>query len=173
MSLGKSVLPRNPHLTQNQQFIVQGLPTASRIVTRDEITVEIDTIERPDKTVVPSGRINPGTFNITLDFADNQARAEYIGWFNQCKDQGQGQAQTSGVLGFGGSGGVSPDYKKSATIVYLRLYQDSTGTDKEYKTELIGCFPKSYKLPKYDMDEAETSMLELEIQYDDVTTNVN
>lgn len=166
----KSTLPRNPHLLQNQQFIVEGLSNADRIVTRDEITVEIDTIDRPDKTVVPSGRINPGTLNITLDFADTQARAEYISWFNLCKDTGQ----SNGVLGLGASaGGIDPNYKKSATIVYYRLYQDNTGTDKVYQTQLIGCFPKNYKLPAYDMDKAETAMLSLEIQYDDVQTNVS
>lgn len=147
----------NPYLMQNQQFIVEGLP-AVRIITRDKVKSEIDKIERPDKTIVPSGRINPGTFNVTLDFADNEARAAFINWKNMAIDNGQG---------------VNPQYKKNALIVFGRLYQDSTGTDKEFKQRLLGCFPLSATIPDSDIDKAEACILEMEISYDDAPMTPN
>ena len=157
MPLQKATMSSNPYLMQNQRFVVEGLPSA-RIITRDKIKSEIDKIERPDKTIVPSGRLNPGTFNITLDFADNEARSAFINWKNMAIDSGQG---------------VNPQYKKSATIVFGRLFADSTGTDKELKQQILGCFPLSASIPEYDMDKSEACILEMEISYDDAPMTAN
>jgi hypothetical protein len=151
MPLEKSTLSPNPFLMQNQQLIVEGLPTA-KIITRGSIASEVDLIERPDKTAVPSGRLNTGTFAVTLDLADNQTRAAFIGWANMRIDQGQG---------------IDPRYKRNVTIVFGRLYSDSTGTDKDYKIELRGCFPISVTIPEGDIDNAEACLLEMELHYDE------
>ncbi len=174
----KATLSKNPLPQNKQRFIVEGLPNSANIITRDNIAIEINTAERPDKTVVPIGRVNSGEFNITLDFADDLTRIEYIKWFNQCVDRASTTSLSGGNTGFL-SGvlddannatqnqvkGIQPEYKKSAVIVYHRLFIDSSV--QPVKLKLAGCFPKSMTAPDFDMDGEDMATLEMSISYDD------
>ena len=175
----KATLSRNPFPQNKQRFIVEGMPNSANIITRDNITIEINTAERPDKTVIPIGRVNSGEFNITLDFADDATRFEYIRWFNRCVDRGSTTSLATGdrggfltsVLEDADNAnvtqvkGIHPDYKRAATIVYHRLFQD-TGV-LPVKLSLAGCFPKSMTAPDFDMDGEDMATLEMSISYDD------
>lgn len=174
----KATLSKNPFPQNKQRFIVEGMSNSANIITRDNITIEINTAERPDKTVVPIGRVNSGEFNITLDFADDLTRHEYIRWFNQCVDRGSsttlsgsGTGFLNGVLEDANNAtqnqvkGIHPEYKKSAVIVYHRLFIDSSV--KPVKLKLAGCFPKSMTAPDFDMDGEDMATLEMSISYDD------
>lgn len=177
----KASLSPNPFLQGKQRFIVEGLPECSRLITRDTISVELGVIERPDKTVVPAGRIATGEFNVTLDFADDLARQAYISWFNMCKDkvasasaatvEAGGTVQTS--TSTGSVPGIDPNYKKTATVIYHRLYQDPGGQQQPLKVRVYGCWPKSMTLPDLDIDGEECSTLEVAISYDDVDILAN
>jgi hypothetical protein len=173
----KATLSPNPLPQNKQRFIVEGLPEAKRIITRDNISIELGSADRPDKTVVPVGRVNPGEFNITLDFGDDLARGDYIKWFNMCIDKGtaareSGAArrtltQDNGVsagLTYAGVEGINREYKKRATLIYHRLYRE----EQPIVVKLIGCWPKSIQLPDFDMDGEEMVTLEASISYDDV-----
>jgi hypothetical protein len=174
----KATLSKNPFPQNKQRFIVEGMTNSANIITRDNITIEINTAERPDKTVIPIGRVNSGEFNITLDFADNDTRYEYINWFQRCIDR----ATTTSVSAISGQGGltgvlqgdtttagliigIDPDYKKNAVIVYHRLFQEIGVLP--VKLKLAGCFPKSLTAPDFDMDGEDMATLEMSISYDD------
>lgn len=174
----KATLSKNPLPQNKQRFIVEGITHSANIITRDNISIEINTAERPDKTVVPIGRVNSGEFNITLDFADDLTRIDYIKWFNQCIDRasatslsGSGTGFLSGTLDTPDNAnltqvwGIDPSYKKAAVIVYHRLFKDSTV--KAVKLKLAGCFPKSMTAPDFDMDGEDMATLEMSISYDD------
>lgn len=174
----KATLSKNPIPQNKQRFIVEGMSNSANIITRDSISIEINTAERPDKTVVPIGRVNSGEFNITLDFAEDSTRDEYIKWFNRCIDRASTTTLSGGGTGFlagaleepdnvdqGQVKGIHKDYKKSAVIVYHRLFVDSDV--KPVKLKLAGCFPKSMTAPDFDMDGEDMATLEMSISYDD------
>jgi hypothetical protein len=173
----KATLSPNPIPQNKQRFIVEGLPECDRIITRDAINLEIATADRPDKTKVPIGRVNPGDFGITLDFADDKARNEYLGWFEMCIDRGSAlratNARTRELIGaggdvasrtYGGVPGIDPKYKKLASIIYQRLYIQ----EPPIVCKLIGVFPSSCEFPDYDMDGEDLCTLSMTLSYDDV-----
>ncbi len=161
----KGTLPRNPLPVAKERFLVEDLPEANGITQRDEIEIAFATSERPDGTVVPIGRTQPGTFNVTLDFSDDETRQAYIGWHAMSKDRASqaGQIDSSD----GPVVGIDPNYKKSVTLIFHRLYKSSGGLDQPVKVLLTGCFPVSYTIPAYDMASEDMCMLTLSISYDD------
>lgn len=161
----KATLSPNPFTAAKQRFIVEGLPEADRIVTRDEISLEYGVIERPDATRVPKGRVAPADFGVTLDFADDLARNAYIEWYNMCRDRGGTTGRVD--VSDGPIVGIDPTYKRTAYVIYHRLYITPGGTEQPAKLELLGCFPTSISFPEYDMDSEDSSMLSLTISYDD------
>lgn len=161
----KASLSPNPFTAAKQRFIVEGLPEADRIVTRDEISLEYGVIERPDATRVPKGRVAPGDFGVTLDFADDLARNAYMSWYHQCRDRGGTTGQVD--IADGPVVGIDPNYKKTVYIIYHRLYITPGGVEQPAKLELLGCFPTNISFPEYDMDSEDSSMLSLTISYDD------
>lgn len=180
----KATLSENPFLQAKQRFLVENLPEADRIVTRDEIELAFGVVERPDATKVPMGRVQPGDFSITLDFADNEARNAYWGWWQQSKDQG-GKARNANaqidfsnprsatIPGIGHSTLVSGHYKRQVTIIFHRLYQAQGVENKPTIILLTGCFVTTCSIPDYDMAGEDSSMLSLTISYDDgeIVTN--
>jgi hypothetical protein len=172
----KATLSPNPIPQNKQRFIVQDLPEANRIITRDNITIELGSAERPDKTVVPVGRVNSGEFSITLDFADDKARGDYQKWFEMCVDRGSSLRQTNAttreLLGstggatdrtYKGIEGINKNYKKTASIIYHRLYVE----EPPITCKLIGVWPKSMEIPDFDMDGEEMCTLSMTLSYDD------
>lgn len=173
----KATLSPNPIPQNKQRFIVEDLPEANRIITRDNITIELGSAERPDKTVVPIGRINSGEFNVTLDFADDKARRDYVRWFEMCVDRGtslrQAGAATRDLTGQGGDvrsrtygavEGINPKYKKLASIIYHRLYK---ADEQPIVLKLVGVWPKSIEAPDFDMDGEELCTLSMSLSFDD------
>jgi hypothetical protein len=161
----KATLPKNPLPVAKERMIVKDLPDANGITNRDEIELAFATSTRPDATVVPIGRIQPGTFNVTLDFSDDRTRAAYLKWHSMCRDRASsaGQIDTSD----GPVVGIDPDYKKQVTLVFHRLYKSAGGIDQPVKVLLRGCFPVSATIPAYDMTSEDMCMLTLSISYDD------
>jgi hypothetical protein len=172
----KATLSPNPLPQNKQRFLVQDLPECRRVITRDTIAIELSSAERPDKTVVPIGRVNSGEFNITLDFGDDLGRGDYLKWFNMCIDKGTKERSsgansrdlsedvTNSSVTYAGVAGIDPGYKKLATLIYHRLYNE----DNPIIVKLIGCWPSSLTLPDFDMDGEEMLTLEMTISYDDV-----
>lgn len=154
----KATLSPNPVLQAKQRLIIDRLPESDRVITRDTIAMEIGSVDRPDKTKVPIGRVNPGEFNVTLDFADDAARDAYYNWFLECIDNG----------GRGDTPGINPTYKRNAVIKYDRLYRTTERSGQPISLRLIGCFPTSCTMPDFDMNGEDTSNLEMTISYDDV-----
>lgn len=173
----KATLSPNPVPQNKQRFIVQDLPECNRIITRDAITIEIGSAERPDKTVVPIGRVNSGDFGITLDFADDKARSAYLGWFEMCIDRGTSLRATNAMTrdlvnptggdvssrGYAAIEGINPKYKKLASIVYHRLHKESP----PIVLKLIGVWPKSCEAPDFDMDGEDLCTLSMTLSFDD------
>jgi hypothetical protein len=173
----KATLSPNPLPNNKQRFIVQDLPECNRIITRDNITIEIGSAERPDKTVVPIGRVNSGEFGITLDFADDKARSAYLGWFEMCIDRGTSLRATNALTrdlvnatggdvasrSYSAVPGINPKYKKLVSIVYHRLYVG----EPAIVLKLIGVWPKSCEAPDFDMDSDELCTLSMTLSYDD------
>ncbi len=105
----KSTLEPNAFLQAKQRLMIEGLPEAGRVITRDTISLEVGVIERPDKTVIPAGRIQSGEFNVKLDFGDDILRQEWIAWFFLAKDR-------AGDFGYGyGSAGSGTNGLPNAT----------------------------------------------------------
>ena len=161
----KATLPKNPLPVSKERMFVQDLPDSNGITQRDEIELAFATSTRPDATVVPIGRINPGTFNVTLDFADDRTRSAYIKWHGMCKDR----AASSGQIDTpdGQVVGIDPNYKKQVTLIFHRLYKSSGGLDQPVKIILVGCFPVSMTIPAYDVTSEDMAMLTLSISFDD------
>jgi len=157
----KAVLSANPFPQAKQRFLVDGLRESSHVTTRDTIEIAIETADRPDGTKVPIGRTNPGEFKITIDLAEDAVRRDYEGWADSCIDQGSRYSYSdSGV-------GISPDYKRNATIIYYRLYKSDRAEMQPLKYRLIGCFVTSRTLPDYQMDGKDMAMYEFNLAYDD------
>lgn len=174
----KATLSTNAALQSKQRMIVEGIPTASAIITRDEITLEVEVVERPDGTQIPGGRVQPGEFNVTIDLADNDTRRAYYGWYTQSIDQGgknsvEGQQvdfqnpRVGTIPGIGISRLVTGSYKRSVTIVYHRLQQLQGVENQPIVLSLLGCWVKSCSLPDYDMAGTESSQATFTICYDD------
>jgi hypothetical protein len=163
----KAVLSPNPFPQAKQRFIVDGLPESSHVVTRDTIEIAIETADRPDGTKVPIGRTNPGEFKISIDLADDAVRDAYEGWANDCIDQGSLYAYADTGLSGSSIQGISPNYKRNATIVYHRLYSSNDSNQQPLKYRLIGCFITSRTLPDYQMDGKDMAMFEFNVSYDD------
>ena len=174
----KATLSPNPVPQNKQRFIVEGLPECNRIITRDAVNIEIATADRPDKTKVPIGRVNPGDFGITLDFADDKGRNEYMRWFEMCIDRGSSLRQTNARTRelvnptggdvasrtYGAIPGIDPKYKKLVSIVYHRL----TIENPPIVCKLIGVFPSSCEVPDFDMDGEDLCTLSMTLSYDDI-----
>jgi hypothetical protein len=161
----KATLPPNSLPAAKERFIVEDLAEGNGITQRDEIEIAFATSERPDGTVVPIGRTQPGTFNVTLDLSDDATRKDYIRWHAMAKDRAaqSGQIDTSD----GPVVGIDPKYKKAVTIVFHRLYKSTGGLDQPVKALLRGCFPVSYTIPAADIASEDMCMLSLSISYDD------
>jgi hypothetical protein len=156
----KATLSKNPALQNKQSFIVQGVEHSANVTTRDNIEIAIEAADRPDGTKIPIGRINPGEFKITVDLADLLTRQAYEAWADACID-----VPSNGLASYGG---ISPDYKRGAILVYHRLYHTTSDSDGPILYLLDGCFITSRTLPDYQMDGKEASMIEFNISYDDV-----
>jgi hypothetical protein len=157
----KAVLSVNPFPQAKQRFLVDGLDESTHVVTRDTIEIAIETADRPDGTKIPIGRTNPGEFKISIDLAEDGVRRQYEQWADSCIDQGS-------RYGYGDTGlGISPDYKKNATIIYHRLFASNDPDMQPLSYRLIGCFITSRTLPDYQMDGKDLSMYEFNICYDD------
>lgn len=156
-TLQGNILPK-----AKQRFVVTGL-TPCIVITRDEIEVAVGAIELPDGTKTSGGRVEPGEFGVTLQFGDDVARRTYINWFNEAKDRG--------------ASGVSPNYKRSATLTFLRSFSDppditsSSGSDLEKVEAIIrGVWCLSYTIPEGDIDATDGdgyTTLSCNLSYDD------
>jgi hypothetical protein len=183
----KATLSPNPIPQNKQRFIVEGLKECNRVITRDNITLELAAADRPDKTSVPIGRIANGDFGITLDFADDLARRDYLKWFEMCVDKGSSMRQTGAATRdltgsviadakaktYDSVEGINKDYKKLASVIYHRLYK---GKEQPIVLKLIGCWPKSIEAPDFDMDGEDLCTLSMTISFDDaeiITDGVN
>lgn len=163
----KAVLSPNPFPQAKQRFIVDGLLESSHVATRDTIEIAIETADRPDGTKVPIGRTNPGEFKISIDLADDAVRRDYEGWADDCIDRGSRYTYGDANAAGGAIEGISPNYKRDATLVYYRLYRSDQADQQPLKYRLIGCFVTSRTLPDYQMDGKDMSMYEFNISYDD------
>lgn len=161
----KSTLPPNAILIAKERMLVEDLPEANGITQRDEIELAFATSTRPDGTVVPVGRTQPGTFNVTLDFADDPTRRAYIRWHGMSKDRASSAGQIDTLDG--PVVGIDPRYKKQVTLIFHRLYKSTSGLDQPIKVVLYGCFVVSYTVPAYDVASEDTAMLTLSISFDD------
>ena len=147
-TLNPNTLPNNKGELQ-----IEGFPFANRIIQRDALNSELGTIERPDKTVVASGRTEPGEFNVTLDLADNAARVGYYAWHQLAKDAASGVASAEAdvvegadLYGFDYGNyttgdnpyltdsvnerpGIAANYKRKAQITYHRLYAQGSNAN--------------------------------------------
>lgn len=159
----KAVLEGNITPKAKQRFLVDGMPGAEIIyLTRDPVEMSLGVIELPDQTAVPGGRKRMGEFNITLQFARDNDREAYLEWFNMAVDQGED--------------GINPLYKRSATIIYLRLFRGSSGTFNNgsdvppVRARLYGCWLSRIQLPDYDLNADEGDgdcVLECTLRFDD------
>lgn len=148
MTLQKRSLEGNVTLKANQSFTVQGMNDADNIlITRDSISTEIGVIELPDQTRVPGGRQKSGDFSITLQFCNDRDRNAYVRWYTQCIATGRSS-----------NSGISPQYKRTADLVYYRLFSGDPGSYQSgkdlnpVKAKLFGCWPSTMELPEGDID---------------------
>lgn len=157
----KGVLEGNIFHSNNQRLIITGIPESIQIVQRDEISIEQDMIELQDKRNVPSGRNNPGEFNAQLQLASDITRDSMAAWYSLCLDRGQG---------------ISPNYKRQATLTYNRLFNGSPGSDyvgagsnaAPFQLRIIGLWCRTMSFPEFTMESAEHSLLTVGFSYDDV-----
>lgn len=173
----KATLEGNILPKAKQRFLVDGMAgTDIQYLTRDVMEMTIGVIDLPDQTKVPGGRRRAGEFTLTLQFARNADREAYLKWFDQCLDKGGtvgNSTETANSIQ-----GIHPDYKRNATIIYLRLYQGkpsfvqhSTSEQTPVTARVFGCWPSSIKVPDYDMNSDEGDgdcTMEVTINYDDV-----
>jgi hypothetical protein len=174
----KATLEGNILPKAKQRFLVDGMVGADiQYLTRDVLEMTVGVIELPDQTKVPGGRRRAGEFTLTLQFAGDEDRNAYLEWFEQCIDKGGtvgNNTETANSIQ-----GIHPDYKRNATIIFLRLYQGkpsfvqhSNQEQKPVTARVFGCWPSSVKVPDYDMngDEGDGDCtMEITINYDDVT----
>jgi len=165
----KSVLEGNILPKAKQRIIIDGYADYEIMpLTRDVLNHEIGVIELPDQTKVPGGRRRAGEFNVTIQFGRDRDRLLFMDWAGKCIDVSQGS-----------NTGISRDYKKDLTLVYLRLLNSSRGTSDNngnadltpVKVRVIGAWVSAYELPDYDMNSDEGdgfSSCQVTIQYDDV-----
>ena len=152
----KQVLEKNILPTAKQRFVVQGLAAADLVlISRDPIDRKLGVIALPDQTRVPGGRTRAGDFKVKLQFARDSDRNAFVSWHDLCVDDGTER-------------GIDPNYKKDATMTYLRLYAGKPAVT----VALTGCWPCSVNLPNYEMDGDDGAngdcVLELTINFDDV-----
>ena len=151
----KRVLEQNILPTAKQRIVVQGLAAADiLLISRDPIDMKLGVIALPDQTRVPGGRRRAGDFKVTLQFAHDPDRNAFNDWFKQCVDAGT-------------PAGIDPNYKKDATLTYLRLYSGKQAVT----VSLFGCWLSSANLPNYGMDDddgANDTRLEVTVNFDDV-----
>ena len=173
----KATLEGNILPKAKQRFLVDGMAgTDIQYLTRDVMEMTIGVIDLPDQTKVPGGRRRAGEFTLTLQFARDSDREAYLKWFDQCLDKGGtvgNSTETANSIQ-----GIHPDYKRNATIIYLRLYQGkpsfvqhSTSEQTPVTARVFGCWPSSIKVPDYDMNSDEGDgdcTMEVTINYDDV-----
>ncbi len=153
----KRVLEQNILPTAKQRIVVQGLAAADiLLISRDPIDMKLGVIALPDQTRVPGGRRRAGDFKVTMQFAHDPDRNAFNEWFKQCVDDGT-------------PNGINANYKKDATMTYLRLY--SAGK-QAVTVSLSGCWLSSTKLPNYEMDGDDgtngDAKLEATVNFDDV-----
>lgn len=165
----KSVLEGNILPKAKQRLIIDGYSSYEIMpLTRDVLNHEIGVIELPDQTKVPGGRRRAGEFNVTIQFGRDRDRLLFQDWAAKCID-----------VESGGDTGISRDYKKDLTLIYLRLLNTSRGTDdtngnanlEPVKVRVIGAWVSAYEYPDYDMNSDEGdgfSSCQVTIQYDDV-----
>ncbi len=152
----KRVLEQNILPTAKQRIVVQGLAAADiLLISRDPIDMKLGVIALPDQTRVPGGRRRAGDFKVTMQFADDSDRNAFNEWFKQCVDDGT-------------PNGIDANYKKDATMTYLRLYSGKQAVT----VSLFGCWPSSANLPNYGMDDDDgangDTKLEVTVNFDDV-----
>lgn len=193
----KGTLNPNALPTAKQDFQVEGWPWANRILTRDAITAEVTSNERPDKTLVPVGRHETGEFNITLEAADNDSRKGYWKWHQMAIDGASAISSASADNDIGadlynfdyrnysttnqnGRIGIDAKYKRKAVITMYRLWDggntggvtsvNDTYTDNNpVRILLFGCWVRSMEMPEFDMNSDEMTSFTCTICYDDVT----
>ena len=152
----KRVLEQNILPTAKQRIVVQGLAAADiLLISRDPIDMKLGIISLPDQTRVPGGRRRAGDFKVTMQFAHDPDRNAFNEWFKQCVDAGT-------------PAGIDPNYKKDATLTYLRLYSGKQAVT----VSLFGCWLSSANLPNYGMDDDDgangDTKLEMTINFDDL-----
>jgi len=153
----KRILEQNILPTAKQRIVVQGLAAADiLLISRDPIDMKLGVIALPDQTRVAGGRRRAGDFKVTLQFAHDSDRTAFNQWFLQCVDDGTPT-------------GINTNYKKDATMTYLRLY--SSGK-QAVTVSLSGCWLSSTNLPNYEMDGDDgtngDAKLEVTVNFDDV-----
>lgn len=161
MQRNKSVMEGNIFHSNNQRLNITGIPEGMQIVQRDAISIEQDVVELQDKRKVPSGRNNPGEFNAQLQLASDVTRNSMLAWYSLCLDPGQG---------------ISPNYKRQATLSYERLFSGSPGSDYEgsgnnlqrFQLKIIGLWCKSIEFPEFTMDGTEHSLMSVGFCFDDI-----
>ena len=152
----KRILEQNILPTAKQRIVVQGLAAADiLLISRDPIDMKLGVIALPDQTRVAGGRRRAGDFKVTLQFAHDSDRNAFNEWFKQCVDDGT-------------PNGINANYKKDATMTYLRLYSGKQAVT----VSLFGCWPSSANLPNYGMDDDDgangDTKLEMTINFDDI-----
>ena len=159
-TLNARVIPKN-----KAKFTIQNLSNgALQVTTRGEVSQESDTIERKDKTVVPSGRINPGEFDITIPLSERTDVDTMTTWRQMCLDA---DTNTGGSVS---ATGLHTKYKRDCVLQYFHIFDD--GTAEEY-IFLSGCFVKNAQYPDYDMDGSEEAEVTFTISYDTMQRQTN
>lgn len=161
----KSTLEQNILRKAKQRFIVQNLPEVV-VLQRGSLDVGVGAIELPDGTKVSGGRVEPGEFTVTLQFADDLARGAYIGWFKQAVD-------------VNGQQGVNPNYKRNGSIRFLRAIGPNQQVNvspaygkmnaPEVTVMVYGLWCMKYTVPEADIDATDgdgDTTIECTLSYD-------
>lgn len=150
----KATLNPNPFVNAKQELQIEGFQYANRIIQRDSITQEVGQIDRPDKTVVSNGRVEPGEFSVTLDPADTLCREEFDKWMHMAIDKASSVSSAKGDQQLGadlytyeynnfqygdinalsnddGRVGIDGNYKRKAIITIYRLFKPSSSQFEE------------------------------------------
>ena len=156
----KQVLEGNVLRKSQGELLIDGLETAGIIhITFGDIASEMDVIELPDRTKVPTGIGNAGEFDVEIQLAHRESLNAYISWAMMGRDRS--------------TDGLNPQYKRNGTIIYHRLFQGGGETAAgralpNERVRLFGMFVQNYTLPGMEMDSTDDNRLALTLSYDDV-----
>ena len=153
----KASLSKNPIIARKFQFTITGFGLLV-VTTRAAFTLEQDSIERVDKTVVPTGILNAFDFDITIPAGEQDSYDIMILWaFGECMDRGQNIPTGSPI-------GLSPGYKRTGIMKNHHSYEEAGSRPMEW--ELIGLWPKSIEIPENSWESTDESMLNVTLSCD-------